>query len=225
MPGGAPDRSRPCVRRSSRNRSARTCRQTLARACRPDTLARPRSTFTPLAAAMPHGAALSERHTRDRRAVQTPHIRPALLRRTAARRDPPLTVTDLPWRPAVTAAPGRPAELPPDLSHRQHASRQHGFTLIEIVVTVVLLALLAAIAIPGVNATVDRTRDGALTAELETLGRAASAYAAFDDRTVDAAFDDRTADAPPSPAPPSAQPTRPTSKRTGGPPSPAKHRP
>ena len=55
-------------------------------------------------------------------------------------------------------------------------SKQRGFTLIELLITVAIIGIVAAIAIPGLTSSIQRARQKRTLAELRTIATAISAY-------------------------------------------------
>lgn len=59
--------------------------------------------------------------------------------------------------------------------------REHGFTLIELMVVVVIIGILAAIAIPNFISMQDRAKEGTVKANMHTLQLAAEDYGILND--------------------------------------------
>lgn len=61
---------------------------------------------------------------------------------------------------------------------------EKGFTLMELMIVVAIIAVLAAIALPMVSGAVDKARDAALIADVRSVAGSLAVYAANEDKTA-----------------------------------------
>lgn len=67
---------------------------------------------------------------------------------------------------------------------------EKGFTLVELLATIVILGIIAAIAVPSVGALINNTKDDAHQANIESMEEAARLYAISEDVTSGTVTDD-----------------------------------